>query len=205
VAYIDVEPRRPRWWTWALALLLLLLLGWLAVTVLRGRDRWWPDRTPAMPPIDSAGVAGSAPASTPLSSVADTLATVPELPAAVAEYVAVCGSGGSDEGVSLAACLDRLASALEEVVRRDTVGSEALEPRLERFRRLAAAAQSDTTAPAVRPALVSAAALLAALQQSRRFPALGLDAQLRGVCAAADAGRARGFFHGSAEALRLMY
>lgn len=207
MADIESARSRPRWWTWALGLLLFLLVAWLAFVVLRGPDRWWPERTPAMPPLDSASAVPSAPAAAPTPAVIDTLPPVPELPAAVAEYVAVCGAGRSEGTVAvpLSGCLERLASALEEVVRRDTVGSAALEPRLGRFRRFAAAVEGDTTAAAVRPALASAAELLAALQQVRRFPALGLEAQLRRVSAAADATRPAAFFRSSAEALRLMY
>jgi hypothetical protein len=87
-------------------------------------------------------------------------------------------------------CTRRLTAALESVVRRDTVGGAALEPRLTEMRQRVDAIGADPMAAdhanRVRDAFTSIATVMSSVQQTRPGAATALGQQVSGVQQAAQ-------------------
>jgi hypothetical protein len=193
-------------WPWILALVALALLAWL----LLGRT----DRDRVATPVvtdDTIPAAEQAPATAPRTAAVDRyLSWVEEADSARMgvqhEYTA---SG-----------LRQLADALESVVRQDTIGQTAVEPRLQDLQQNADRLQqtdweSLQHANYAREGFTSAARLMEALQEHRftRQPQLGQTVtRVRERAEAVSPGQplleqrdaVHGFFQASGDALRQM-
>lgn len=188
MADIDIEKKRDgRWWIWLVALVLLALLVWVIAEAFDGPDEVEPDdsalRAPAMAPATEAPV--------------PVLVVDPSVPApAVAAYVAhVRGEGegrmGSDH-VYTAVGIERMATALRELVQAHRGLTPQARAQADRFYVLASAlvASPDSLrlhADWVKEAATSAAGVMEGLAAEVAGPVPELREQVREVRTAADA------------------
>ena len=214
-------------WPWIIGLLALLLIGWLLYSMF-GRDE---DTA-----VDQFGTVGDTMAMAPGVMPMDTgmaagtgmgagAAMAAGVPAEVQQFQQTCAEPGAAQAQAAMDhqftidCTRQLTTALEAVVRRDTVGSTALEPRLQEMRPRVAAISQDPQATdhanRVRDAFTSIASLMNSVQETRPNAAPALRTQVSGVQQAAQGVSATtplldqkeqigNFFRSAGEALRSM-
>lgn len=124
MADIDVrEKRAPGPWVWIIGLIVLALLLWALWALLGDRTA---DRAPVTEPV------GGVPATAPARPGTDLSPAVEQY----REWVTRADTAQMGGQHQLTATgLRQLADALEAVIRRDTVGEVAIQPRLEELRR----------------------------------------------------------------------
>ena len=219
MADINVERKSGSIWPWILGALALLLILWLLFSLL-GRDR-------EEVVVDQA----------PIGVVADTMAMAPvvpvdpgpgvagPIPAEVQQFEQTCAAAGTtQQQASLSHdytidCTRRLTTAIEAVVRHDTVGGTALEPRLAEMRQRVEAIgnnpQATNHANLVRDAFTSIATVMNTVQETRPGMSPALGQQVSGVRDAAQGispttellnqkDQVDAFFRRAGEALRSM-
>ena len=184
MADIDLERKRKRsLWPWIIALLVAVLAVWAVAEVLEDDEV----------PMASEEVVAPAPLG-PETGPAAEMGTAGEgADAAVAEFRQRCVENTDDQDMNrqhqwTVACLESMAGAMGSVIRADTVGSVALQERLESLRQRAndvraSDATANTHAATVSAAFDAGADLVDAYQQERG--AAGAD-YARGVREAAD-------------------
>jgi hypothetical protein len=196
MAEINVERKEGgSLWPWIIGLLALLLVGWLLYSMF-GRDR----TTTA----DQFGTAGDTMAMAPGVMPMDTgmagtgmgTAMTAGVPPEVQQFEQTCAAPGTAQQQAsmdhqyTINCTNQLATALEAVVRRDTVGGMALEPRLQEMRQRVAAIGQDPMATdhanRVRDAFTSIASLMNSVQETRPGAAPALRDQVSGAQQAAQ-------------------
>ncbi|MDQ3555627.1 MAG: hypothetical protein M3409_02455 [Gemmatimonadota bacterium] len=192
MADINVERKSGSIWPWILGALALLLVLWLLFSLL-GRDRTATvDQTPV-------GVVGDTMAMAPAAMPMDTgmaMGMTGTMPAEVQQFAQACAAPGTaQQQASLSHeytvdCTRRLTAAIEAVVRRDTVGGAALEPRLAEMRQRVEAIgsnpQATNHANLVRDAFTSIATVMNSVRESRPGASPALGEQVSGVREAAQ-------------------
>jgi hypothetical protein len=213
MADINVQQKGGSIWPWVLGLILLAGLVWVLIEVLGGDDDPMAvdDMTQVTAPVGA-------------EMQMDDPVQEPGL-TAMDEYLEVCSAPQTTADMSLshqytANCVRLLAGALGSVVQRDTVGGAALNPALLELNESAAELQTTPeTSPnhssMVREIAMSAADLMAQVQQTRAGPGASSAQEVTQARAAAEAIRSDTplmeqqqvtgeFFRRAGEALRVM-
>lgn len=153
MADIDLERKRKRsWWPWVLALLVAILAIWAVAEVLEDDEV----------PMASDEIVAPAPLG-PQSGPAAEMGPAGEGAAgAVTDFRQRCVQATDDQDMSrqhqwTVSCLESMAAALEATIQADTVGSIALQERLETLRQRANDVRRSDASATTHAATVSAA------------------------------------------------
>jgi hypothetical protein len=181
MAEIDIQEKKgPGAWPWILGIIALLLLVGVIWAVMGNDD----ERDDTMMRQDT------------VLAVGDTVARVDREDGAVAEYLAFSRQPAESEAEMgrhheyTQRGLQRLVAALDEVVRRDTIGQRPLEERLDRVReradRITRNPESLEHAGQVREAFTEAAELIGDVRDRRARGDAAVDRHVEGTRDAAE-------------------